>query len=117
MANFVLSLHSSPSDVCTLQALYRFSQSVIAAGHQISCIFLYQDGVYHACDNFDVSNDEFNPENIWSRIFDLNIDVQVCITAAGKRGIAIDDSSAFNVSGLAEFAMLTSAADKWVQFK
>ena len=41
----------------------------------------------------------------------------LCVTAAQKRGLDIKNTGVFKVAGLAEFAMLASDADKWVQFK
>ncbi len=41
----------------------------------------------------------------------------LCVTAAEKRGLDIKHTNVFNVAGLAEFAMLASDADKWIQFK
>ncbi|MEO2266053.1 sulfurtransferase complex subunit TusD [Pseudoalteromonas pernae] len=117
MASFVLSLHTAASDTCTLQALQRFAHSAIANGHELKCIFLYQDGVYHALSGFDIASDEFNPADIWQSLFELNIPVHVCVTAASKRGVSVCDNSQFLVSGLAEFAMEVAQADRWVQFK
>ena len=73
--------------------------------------------MYHALNDFDIASDEFNPAAIWQSLFDLNIAVQVCVTAASKRGVSVSDSSQFNVSGLAEFAMDAAQADRWIQFK
>lgn len=117
LATFVLSLHTPASDTCTLQSLHRFAQAALQQGHHIASIFLYQDGVYHALNDFDIASDEFNPKVIWQRLFDLNIPVHVCVTAASKRGVVANDSSQFIVSGLAEFAMDVAQADRWVQFK
>ncbi len=117
MASFVLSLHSAASDTCTLEALQRFAHAAIANGHEIKCVFLYQNGVYHALSDFDLASDEFNPALVWQTLFDLNIPVHVCVTAASKRGVAVREGSRFTVSGLAEFAMEAAQVDRWIQFK
>ena len=41
----------------------------------------------------------------------------LCVTAAEKRGLDMQNTGVFAVAGLAEFAMLASEADKWIQFK
>ena len=117
LASFVLSLHSAPSDAITLVALKRFVDNALSLGHQIKTIFLYQDGVYHALDQFDVSSDEFDVAALWQQLFDSGIELSLCITAANKRGVDTEQVKLFTVSGLAEFAMLATDADRWVQFK
>ena len=39
------------------------------------------------------------------------------IKLSEKRGLDTSNTGVFSVAGLAEFAMLVSDADKWVQFK
>ncbi|WP_105216106.1 MULTISPECIES: sulfurtransferase complex subunit TusD [unclassified Pseudoalteromonas] len=117
MASFVLSLHSAPSDTDTLNALGRFATSALAQGHTIRCIFLYQDGVYHASPCFDLASDEFDPAKVWQDLHKQGIELHLCVTAATKRGIDLDQCKHFSVSGLAEFAMEAAQADRWVQFK
>lgn len=117
MASFVLSLHSAPSDTDTLNALGRFATSALAQGHTIRCIFLYQDGVYHASPCFDLASDEFDPAKVWQTLHEQGIELHLCVTAATKRGMDLERSGVFSVSGLAEFAMEAAQADKWVQFK
>ncbi|WP_105189846.1 sulfurtransferase complex subunit TusD [Pseudoalteromonas sp. T1lg48] len=117
MASFVLSLHSAPSDTDTLNALQRFATSALVQGHEIRCIFLYQDGVYHASPCFDLGSDEFDPAKVWQGLHEQGIALHLCVTAASKRGIDLDRCGVFNVSGLAEFAMEAAQADRWVQFK
>ncbi|KAF7769797.1 tRNA 2-thiouridine synthesizing protein D [Pseudoalteromonas citrea] len=117
MSKFVLSLHSGVSDHLTLHNLSRFADAVLAEGHQIPCIFLYQDGVYHASQNLQLASDELNIAEIWQSLFNRGISLILCVTAAEKRGIDTANTGIFKVAGLAEFAMLTAQSDKWVQFK
>lgn len=95
----------------------RFANATLNQGHTISCVFLYQEAVYHASEHIKQPNDEFDINACWQQLNAQGIELLVCVTAAEKRGCALGSPSYFNVAGLAEFAMLASEADKWVQFK
>lgn len=117
MARFVLSLHTPPSDHDTTQRIVKFANACLAQGHTIDAIFLYQQGIYHGSTHFDLSSDELQISALWQQLADQNL--MLCVTAAQKRGLGLDikNTGVFKVAGLAEFAMLASDADKWVQFK
>ncbi len=117
LSRFVLSLHTPPSDHDTTQRLVKFAHACLAQGHTIDAIFLYQQGVYHASNHFDLPTDELQIPMLWQQLADQKINLMLCVTAAEKRGLDIKHTNVFNVAGLAEFAMLASDADKWIQFK
>ncbi|TMP41932.1 sulfurtransferase complex subunit TusD [Pseudoalteromonas citrea] len=117
MSKFVLSLHSGVSDHLTLHNLSRFAHAALSQGHEIPCIFLYQDGVYHASQSLQLASDELNVSAIWQSLSNEGISLILCVTAAEKRGIDTKNTGIFKVAGLAEFAMLSAQSDKWVQFK
>lgn len=117
MAQFVLSLHTSPTDHDTVQRLVKFIHACHAKQHHIAAVFLYQAGVYHASNHLELASDELNVSGLWQSVSALNIPLLLCVTAAEKRGIDVTSTAPFTVAGLAEFAMLASESDKWVQFK
>lgn len=117
MAQFVLSLHTAPTDHDTVQRLVKFVHACSDKQHSIAAVFLYQAGVYHASNHLELSSDELNIKALWQSVSALNIPLLLCVTAAEKRGVDITNTSPFTVAGLAEFAMLASESDKWVQFK
>ncbi|KTF18337.1 sulfurtransferase complex subunit TusD [Pseudoalteromonas sp. H105] len=117
MARFVLSLHSAPSDHDTTQRLFKFASTCLDQGHHVDTIFLYQQGVYHASEHISLATDELAISSLWQTLHERGIKLMLCITAAEKRGLNIAATELFTVAGLAEFAMLASDADKWVQFK
>ena len=117
MARFVLSLHTPPSDQDTTQRIVKFAHACLAQGHSIDAIFLYKDGIYHASTHFELASDELNLSSLWQQLADKNINLMLCVTAAEKRGLDMQNTGVFAVAGLAEFAMLASEADKWIQFK
>lgn len=117
MARFVLSLHTPPSDHDTTQRIVKFAHACLTQGHSVDAIFLYQDGIYHASTHFELASDELNLSSLWQQLADKNINLMLCVTAAEKRGLDMQNTGVFAVAGLAEFAMLASEADKWIQFK
>lgn len=117
MANFVLSLHSGVTNTDCVNHLFRFANQLLEENHTISCIFLYQDAVYHVLENITIPSDELPIMMHWRELAEQGVSLQLCVTAAEKRGIDINNTGLFQVSGLAEFAMLAAQADKWVQFK
>ncbi|MFC3032112.1 sulfurtransferase complex subunit TusD [Pseudoalteromonas fenneropenaei] len=116
MASFVLSLHSAPSSLTSVQLLYRYATAAIANGHTIEAVFLYQQGVYHAQQHIQVASDQLDAKSLWRQLKAKDIPLMLCVTAAESRGVECD-SELFDIAGLAEFAMRTSRVDKWVQFK
>ncbi len=86
-------------------------------GHTIECVFLYQDGVYHALPDVVYPSDEIQLKEQWQHLEKLGVPIKYCITAAEKRGVKDNQSSIFAVAGLAEFAMISAASDRWIQFK
>jgi len=117
LARFVLSLHCAPSDHDTTQRLFKFATTCLEQGHSVDTIFLYQQGVYHASEDINLATDELAIASLWQTLHKRGIKLMLCITAAEKRGLNIAATNLFTVAGLAEFAMLASEADKWVQFK
>ena len=119
MANYLLMLHGSPWSNQTVLSACQFAQAAVESGHTISAIFLYQDAVLNAINNLDIPSDELNGQ---SHLLQLrnehNIKLMLCVTAAEKRGLTDKNiHSEFIISGLAEFAELTTQADKIIQFK
>ncbi|MCF2909155.1 DsrE family protein [Pseudoalteromonas sp. DL2-H2.2] len=117
MSQYVLSLHSDVSNHDALQQLLRFTQALQAQEHQVACIFLYQQAVLFASQHFSLASDELQPTQLWQSLHDAGIALKLCVTAAEKHGLDTTQCGPFEVAGLAEFAMLATKADKWVQFK
>jgi tRNA 2-thiouridine synthesizing protein D len=110
-------LHTGVADQHSLLSLSRFAHAATQSGHTIDCIFLYQDAVSHASSYLQLPSDELDVKATWQLLADLNIPLLLCVTAAEKRAIDVSNTAPFKVAGLAEFAMLSAKADKWVQFK
>ncbi|TQF70914.1 sulfurtransferase complex subunit TusD [Pseudoalteromonas luteoviolacea] len=117
MSQFIISLHCGPDSHDSLQCMNRFVQAALKQNHTIKCIFLYQNAVQHASQHIQLASDELPLNSIWHNLAEQGISLKLCVTAAEKRGINTTDTGIFTVAGLAEFAMETCKADKWVQFK
>lgn len=100
-----------------MQRLYKFATACLKQGHTIDAIFLYQQGIFHASEHINLATDELSLHSLWFNLHKQNIHLMLCVTAAEKRGLNLTTTSVFTVAGLAEFAMLASEADKWIQFK
>lgn len=117
MAKIIISYHADVTAHDSLNHLYRFVKAALASNHSIMGIFLYQSGVTNASKYITLASDELQVNDVWCKLDKLGVPLSLCITAAEKKGIEVTDSTPFNVTGLAEFAMLSTDADKWVQFK
>lgn len=99
-----------------MQALSRFAHAALSQGHTVDCVFLYQDAVYHAQDGLSLPSDQINLTKLWQALKEQHIPLLLCSTAGEQKGVVVNEQF-FNPAGLAEFAMRTAKADKWVQFK
>lgn len=119
MVNFSITLHSAPWSYQSVVSACEFAETAIKMGHKVPYIFLYQDGVLNACNTLDISSDELNGQQALVNLHNqYGVKLMLCVTAADKRGINQNNcQKGFVIAGLAEFAELTSSADKLVQFK
>ena len=119
MANYILMLHGTPWSNQSVLTACQFTQAAIESGHRVSAIFLYQDSVLNAIDTLDIPSDELNGQSHLIQLKNKHdIKLMLCVTAAEKRGLAQNNIHPdFIISGLAEFAELTTQADKVIQFK
>ena len=120
------ALYSSQSGYSALQ----FCQSAVAAGHQISQVFFYQDGVQQANSLSTPLNDEFEPASAWAGFSQQHrVDLVVCVSAAERRGVMSDEQakefakghgnlhSAFLIAGLGALHEASLNSDRTVAFK
>lgn len=120
------ALYSTQSGYSALQ----FCQSAIQAGHTISQIFFYQDGVQQANKLSTPLEDEFEPVTAWSDFStEHRVELIVCVSAAERRGVMSDDQAnefskgrgnlhpAFLIAGLGVMHEASLVADRTVTFK
>lgn len=108
----------------------RFCHAAIAAGHTISQIFFYEDGVTQASTLSVPLSDEFDAATEWQELAkDYAIPLISCVSASERRGILSEDqakengktaanlSSVFEIAGLGTLIDASLESDRTVTFK
>ncbi|ABR74127.1 sulfurtransferase TusD [Actinobacillus succinogenes] len=86
---------------------YQFAVALLAAGHEITQIFFFQDGVTNGNACVYPATDEFNLPKAWQKLSrDYGIPLHLCVSAGQRRGI-VDNLTALN-------SELTNLADGFV---
>ena len=125
---FAIALFSPAHSPASRRAL-RFSEAVLAGGHEIVRLFLYQDGVHSASANAVTAQDELDVAGEWSHFIQAqHLDGVVCIAAGLRRGVLDDQEAArhsrpaanlapaWELSGLGQLHEATQQADRLVCF-
>jgi tRNA 2-thiouridine synthesizing protein D len=125
---FVIALFSPAHSPASRRAL-RFAEAVLADGHEIARLFLYQDGVHSASANTVSAQDELDIAQQWSQfIIHHRLDGVVCIAAGLRRGVldeqeakrhqrpAANLSPGWELSGLGQLHEASQQADRLVCF-
>jgi tRNA 2-thiouridine synthesizing protein D len=128
--NFAIAVFAGPyTSAAPLSALH-FSRAVLAAGHEISRVFFYHDGVYTANVFSAPPQDEPDLTQAWSALSaEHNLDLVVCVASALRRGV-LDEAEAsryekaamnlapgFTISGLGQLIDSALSVDRLVTFK
>jgi len=108
----------------------RFCKAALAAGHSISQVFFYQDGVSQASILSIPLEDEFEAVSDWAEFaLQGQTDLVVCVSAAERRGILSAEQAqefgkqaanlhpAFKVAGLGVLHEASLASERLVSFK
>lgn len=119
-------LYSSQSGYSAL----RFCEAAVIAGHTISQVFFYQDGVTQASRLSLPLDDEFEPVAQWVEFSTSNgVPLIVCVSAAERRGVMSDEQALenqlgtgnlglnFDVAGLGVLHEASLSCDRTVSFK
>lgn len=115
------------------QAAYsalQFCRAAIDAGHSVSQVFFYQDGVTQASVLSATLQDEFDPLSQWLALAqDHGVELVVCVSAGERRGVIGAEQAvefgkpsanlhpAFKVEGLGVLHAASLASDRTVTFK
>lgn len=126
--NFAIVLLAGPQDPAARSAL-NFARAVLEAGHQISRLFFYRDGVHLASALGVQPQDESDIYADWRAFISANqLDAVVCIAAALRRGVLNDDEATrwqrpaantgapWELSGLGQWVDSLQTADRTVTF-
>lgn len=119
-------LYSSQSGYSAL----RFCESAVAAGHTISQVFFYQDGVTQAARLSMPLDDEFEPVSHWLEFANSHtVPLVMCVSAGERRAMMGDEQaleyqlgkgsahSNFQIAGLGVLHEASLQSDRTVTFK
>lgn len=110
---FSLVVTKAPFDSLNAYQAWQFCTAAISCGHSISRVFFYQSGVHNASSMQVKMGDELYMYGKWCSLASQhNIPLYVCISAASRRGVVDQHTSAnalgFNVDSPFEVVGLTS---------
>ncbi|HGM5491931.1 TPA: sulfurtransferase complex subunit TusD [Serratia fonticola] len=108
---------------------WQFAQALLAAGHRITSVFFYREGVLNANQLTSPASDEFDLVRAWVGLAQQHgVELNVCVAAALRRGVADEQEAAqlalaaanlqpgFTLSGLGSLAEAALSNDRLVQF-
>ena len=126
---FSLLVTGNPASSQSAAHAYQFCQAALTAGHEISGVFFYLDGVLTASSLISPATDEVNLSILWAQLAEKNqFPLEVCVAASLRRGIVNEMEagllglsnhnvkSPFVLSGLGQLAELSANCDRLIQF-
>lgn len=109
---------------------WRFCRAALAAGHTVSQVFFYQDGVSQGSRLAIPLADEFDAVDAWQTLAgEYPVDLMVCVSAGERRGIIGEEQAQehaiisanlhprFRIAGLGALHDASLQADRTVTFK
>ncbi|WP_312935757.1 sulfurtransferase complex subunit TusD [Pseudomonas sp.] len=119
----------SPAHAPSSRRALRFAEAALQAGHDITRLFFYQEGVHSASANIVAPQDEADIAAQWRALIEQRqLDAVVCIAAALRRGVlnqeeaeryqrpAANLPSPWVLSGLGQLHEAAQSADRLICF-
>ncbi|TEW55713.1 sulfurtransferase complex subunit TusD [Psychromonas sp. RZ22] len=129
VVKFSILVTGSPASHQSASTAYQFCCALLEAGHQVSGVFFYLDGVLNASNLVSPATDEVNLPELWSTLaLQHQFPLEVCVAASLRRGIVNEQEaehlalssynlkSPFVLSGLGQLAELSANCDRLMQF-
>ena len=126
---FAIQVNASPYHSNTGYSAYQFIQTALAQGHEITRVFFYHEGIYHAFKHNTPPDDEVDLTAGWGELAkEHSVDLLVCISAAQRRGLLYADeaerrnkqdddlAAGFRIGGLGQWVEALLAADRTIVF-
>ena len=129
VTKFTLLVTGNPASHQSASNAYQFCSAALKAGHKVSGVFFYLDGVLTASNLISPATDEVNLSDLWANLAkEYQFPLEVCVSASLRRGIVNKQEaeqlalsnynlkSPFVLSGLGQLAELSAGCDRLVQF-
>lgn len=126
---FSIVVSGAPYGSQSASSAYQFCAAALLAGHEITGVFFYQEGIHNASQLVSPATDEVNLPDFWAALAkQYKFPLEVCVSASLRRGVvnkqeaSLLSLSQFNVkapfvlSGLGQLAELSADCDRLVQF-
>ncbi len=114
---FGILLKEGPYNHQAADTAYLFAKAAIQRGHQVTSVFLYNDGVYNATKLMDPPQDDRHIANRWSELGGEGVAILACIAASKRRGITdevlVENSE---ITGLGQLTDIAIDVDRLVTF-
>ncbi|AKG68696.1 TPA: sulfurtransferase complex subunit TusD [Serratia fonticola] len=129
MLNYCLLVTGPAYGTQQASSAWQFAQALLAAGHRITSVFFYREGVQNANQLSSPASDEFDLVRAWAALAQQHgVELNVCVAAALRRGVTDEQEAAqlalaaanlqpgFTLSGLGSLAEAALSNDRLVQF-
>ncbi len=129
MSKFIIQVSGPAYGTSASVNALRFTQASLQSGHQIVCVFFYQDGVYNSTDLSLPASDEFDVVASWKQLAtEHQVSLVNCVSAALRRGIVSEQEAKenalthwnvgryFMMGGLGELVTGIESADRLICF-
>ena len=92
---YMLAIYGAPYVSQAPQTALSFAKAVVAAGHEVSNVFFYSEGVHIASNLSVIPQDEISLQSEWANFSRQNaVELIVCVSAAMRRGLLTKDEAA-----------------------
>jgi len=129
IVKFSILVTGNPASSQSASSAYQFCHAALSAGHIISGVFFYLDGVLNANHFIHPATDEVNLPNLWASLATKHdFPLEVCVSASLRRGVINAQEAEqmggnhhnvkapFVLSGLGQLAELSAHCDRLIQF-
>ena len=110
-------LKEGPYNHQAADTAYHFTKAALAKGHNVTSVFLYNDGVLNVSKLMDPPQDDRHIAERWSDLGKDGVKILACIAASKRRGITDDvlvDHS--EITGLGVLTDIAIDVDRLVTF-
>jgi tRNA 2-thiouridine synthesizing protein D len=125
---FAIQVNGHPGSSQAADTAYQFIKAALAGNHEIMLVFFYHDGVLNGLASLGASMGEEGSAVRWSQLArEFGLDLVVCVSAAGRRGLPqpVTSSSAsgglslaagFRAGGLGQWVHACLHCDRFITF-